>query len=131
MPWGTALADDILLVYFSHQEELKILHFFRENKKKTKEPFEFEKLTDILEDFKMVLVVRNDLKLGKGKIATQCRSQTPASKNKRCSRWLHGKLMLEIGMRQAYIYSSGLTQMCKIYLENLASMIGYNGISIL
>ncbi|XVF06889.1 hypothetical protein REPUB_Repub06bG0090100 [Reevesia pubescens] len=45
------------------------------NKKKTKEPFEIEKLADILEDFKMVLVVRNDLKMGKGKIAAQCRSR--------------------------------------------------------
>ncbi|OMO51109.1 Peptidyl-tRNA hydrolase, PTH2 [Corchorus olitorius] len=43
------------------------------NKKKNKEPFEIEKLADILEDFKMVLVVRNDLKMGKGKIAAQCR----------------------------------------------------------
>ncbi|KAE8726915.1 hypothetical protein F3Y22_tig00005939pilonHSYRG00028 [Hibiscus syriacus] len=41
--------------------------------KKIKEPLEIEKLADILEDFKMVLVVRNDLKMGKGKIAAQCR----------------------------------------------------------
>ncbi|EHA8592285.1 putative peptidyl-tRNA hydrolase 2, mitochondrial [Cocos nucifera] len=34
---------------------------------------EIENLADILEDFKMVLVVRNDLKMGKGKIAAQCR----------------------------------------------------------
>ncbi|XWS57374.1 hypothetical protein CRYUN_Cryun09bG0168900 [Craigia yunnanensis] len=47
----------------------------RANKKK-KEPFEFEKLADILEDFKMVLVVRNDLKMGKGKIAAQCSHAT-------------------------------------------------------
>ncbi|XWS42873.1 hypothetical protein CRYUN_Cryun16bG0051700 [Craigia yunnanensis] len=46
------------------------------NKKKTKEPFEIEKLADILEDFKMVLVVRNDLKMGKGKIAAQCSHAT-------------------------------------------------------
>ncbi|MBA0608588.1 hypothetical protein Godav_020786 [Gossypium davidsonii] len=41
--------------------------------KKIKEPLEIEKLADILEDFKMVLVVRNDLKMGKGKISAQCR----------------------------------------------------------
>ncbi|XP_042477369.1 peptidyl-tRNA hydrolase 2, mitochondrial-like [Macadamia integrifolia] len=35
-----------------------------------------EKLADILEDFKMVLVVRNDLKMGKGKIAAQCSHAT-------------------------------------------------------
>ncbi|XP_057506667.1 uncharacterized protein LOC130789903 [Actinidia eriantha] len=38
----------------------------------SKPPLEIEKLADILEDFKMVLVVRNDLKMGKGKIAAQC-----------------------------------------------------------
>ncbi|CAL5344271.1 unnamed protein product [Camellia sinensis] len=43
-------------------------------KNRSKEPLEIEKLADILEDFKMVLVVRNDLKMGKGKIAAQCRS---------------------------------------------------------
>ncbi|CAN1236552.1 Peptidyl-tRNA hydrolase 2, mitochondrial [Linum grandiflorum] len=41
--------------------------------KSKKEPLEIEKLALILEDFKMVLVVRNDLKMGKGKIAAQCR----------------------------------------------------------
>ncbi|XWS58741.1 hypothetical protein CRYUN_Cryun08bG0060200 [Craigia yunnanensis] len=46
------------------------------NKKKTNEPSEIEKLADILEDFKMVLVVRNDLKMGKGKIAAQCSHAT-------------------------------------------------------
>ncbi|XP_021283387.1 peptidyl-tRNA hydrolase 2, mitochondrial isoform X1 [Herrania umbratica] len=46
------------------------------NNKNTKEPFEIEKLADILEDFKMVLVVRNDLKMGKGKIAAQCSHAT-------------------------------------------------------
>ncbi|KAL4352455.1 hypothetical protein GQ457_06G014350 [Hibiscus cannabinus] len=40
--------------------------------KKIKEPLEIEKLACILEGFKMVLVVRNDLKMGKGKIAAQC-----------------------------------------------------------
>ncbi|XP_011007177.1 PREDICTED: peptidyl-tRNA hydrolase 2, mitochondrial-like isoform X2 [Populus euphratica] len=39
----------------------------------SKEPLETDKLADILDDFKMVLVVRNDLKMGKGKIAAQCR----------------------------------------------------------
>ncbi|KAB1223622.1 Peptidyl-tRNA hydrolase 2, mitochondrial [Morella rubra] len=43
---------------------------------KLKEPLEVEKLADILEDFKMVLVVRNDLKMGKGKIAAQCSHAT-------------------------------------------------------
>ncbi|KAJ0261077.1 Aminoacyl-tRNA hydrolase [Hirschfeldia incana] len=37
---------------------------------------EIEKLADILDDFKMVLVVRNDLKMGKGKIAAQCSHAT-------------------------------------------------------
>uniref|UniRef100_A0A7N0TBF7 peptidyl-tRNA hydrolase n=1 Tax=Kalanchoe fedtschenkoi TaxID=63787 RepID=A0A7N0TBF7_KALFE len=43
---------------------------------KSKMPLEIEKLADILEDFKMVLVVRNDLKMGKGKIAAQCSHAT-------------------------------------------------------
>ncbi|XP_025884355.1 uncharacterized protein [Solanum lycopersicum] len=42
-------------------------------RKGAKQPFEVERLAEILEDFKMVLVVRNDLKMGKGKIAAQCR----------------------------------------------------------
>ncbi|KAG8381668.1 hypothetical protein BUALT_Bualt06G0145400 [Buddleja alternifolia] len=41
-----------------------------------KQPLEVEKLAEILEDFKMVLVVRNDLKMGKGKIAAQCSHAT-------------------------------------------------------
>ncbi|KAK9271608.1 hypothetical protein L1049_001970 [Liquidambar formosana] len=45
-------------------------------KNKPKEPLDIEKLADILEDFKMVLVVRNDLKMGKGKIAAQCSHAT-------------------------------------------------------
>ncbi|KAL9344833.1 hypothetical protein Peur_062508 [Populus x canadensis] len=45
-------------------------------KNKSKEPFEIDKLADILDDFKMVLVVRNDLKMGKGKIAAQCSHAT-------------------------------------------------------
>lgn len=45
-------------------------------KNRSQEPLEIEKLADILEDFKMVLVVRNDLKMGKGKIAAQCSHAT-------------------------------------------------------
>ncbi|CAO2832318.1 unnamed protein product [Amaranthus hypochondriacus] len=45
-------------------------------KKNSQEALEIEKLADILEDFKMVLVVRNDLKMGKGKIAAQCSHAT-------------------------------------------------------
>lgn len=41
-----------------------------------KQALEIEKLADILDDFKMVLVVRNDLKMGKGKIAAQCSHAT-------------------------------------------------------
>ncbi|KAF7836565.1 peptidyl-tRNA hydrolase 2, mitochondrial-like [Senna tora] len=50
----------------------------KDNKKKKnlKEPLEIESLADILDDFKMVLVVRNDLKMGKGKIAAQCSHAT-------------------------------------------------------
>lgn len=47
------------------------------NKKgRGKPPLEIEKLAEIMEDFKMVLVVRNDLKMGKGKIAAQCSHAT-------------------------------------------------------
>ncbi|KAL2540362.1 Peptidyl-tRNA hydrolase II (PTH2) family protein [Abeliophyllum distichum] len=46
------------------------------SKNRGKQPLEIEKLADILEDFKMVLVVRNDLKMGKGKIAAQCSHAT-------------------------------------------------------
>ncbi|KAI4384691.1 hypothetical protein MLD38_002810 [Melastoma candidum] len=42
----------------------------------SKEPLEIEQLAHILSDFKMVLVVRNDLKMGKGKIAAQCSHAT-------------------------------------------------------
>ncbi|XP_030469103.1 uncharacterized protein LOC115687610 [Syzygium oleosum] len=45
-------------------------------KNKPKDPLEVENLAEILEDFKMVLVVRNDLKMGKGKIAAQCSHAT-------------------------------------------------------
>ncbi|KAL5698621.1 peptidyl-tRNA hydrolase [Ranunculus cassubicifolius] len=44
--------------------------------KNSKAQLEIEKLADIIEDFKMVLVVRNDLKMGKGKIAAQCSHAT-------------------------------------------------------
>eukprot|EP00246_Nothoceros_aenigmaticus_P017276 TRINITY_DN8342_c0_g1_i3.p1 TRINITY_DN8342_c0_g1~~TRINITY_DN8342_c0_g1_i3.p1 ORF type:complete len:170 (-),score=35.25 TRINITY_DN8342_c0_g1_i3:500-1009(-) len=40
------------------------------------EPHEVEDLADKYEEFKMVLVVRNDLKMGKGKIAAQCSHAT-------------------------------------------------------
>ncbi|KAM0857297.1 hypothetical protein ACQ4PT_048562 [Festuca glaucescens] len=42
----------------------------------SKAPLEIENLAKIIEDFKMVLVVRNDLKMGKGKIAAQCSHAT-------------------------------------------------------
>ncbi|XP_020578897.1 peptidyl-tRNA hydrolase 2, mitochondrial-like [Phalaenopsis equestris] len=47
-------------------------------KSKYKKPtlLEIESLAEILQDFKMVLVVRNDLKMGKGKIAAQCSHAT-------------------------------------------------------
>ncbi|XP_068303083.1 uncharacterized protein [Pyrus communis] len=48
----------------------------KKNKDKPKDPLEIENLADILQDFKMVLVVRNDLKMGKGKIAAQCSHAT-------------------------------------------------------
>ncbi|PON77537.1 Peptidyl-tRNA hydrolase, PTH [Parasponia andersonii] len=48
----------------------------KKKKDNPKEPFEIEKLADILDDFKMILVVRNDLKMGKGKIAAQCSHAT-------------------------------------------------------
>ncbi|XP_054811213.1 uncharacterized protein LOC129312578 [Prosopis cineraria] len=48
----------------------------KKKKKNPKEPLEIEHLADLLDDFKMVLVVRNDLKMGKGKIAAQCSHAT-------------------------------------------------------
>ncbi|XP_015878517.3 uncharacterized protein LOC107414835 [Ziziphus jujuba] len=48
----------------------------RNNKDRPKDPLEIEKLADLFDDFKMVLVVRNDLKMGKGKIAAQCSHAT-------------------------------------------------------
>lgn len=49
---------------------------YRKNNNRLKPAIDIEKLADILEDFKMVLVVRNDLKMGKGKIAAQCSHAT-------------------------------------------------------
>lgn len=40
------------------------------------EILEIEKIAEVMDDFKMVLVVRNDLKMGKGKIAAQCSHAT-------------------------------------------------------
>ncbi|GAB2211343.1 hypothetical protein Droror1_Dr00024651 [Drosera rotundifolia] len=56
------------------------------NSKKDGTPLtlEVERLADILEDFKMVLVVRNDLKMGKGKIAAQCSHATLGLYKKTC-----------------------------------------------
>ncbi|PKA49552.1 peptidyl-tRNA hydrolase, PTH2 family [Apostasia shenzhenica] len=48
----------------------------RNSKRKKPSLLEIESLAEILEDFKMVLVVRNDLKMGKGKIAAQCSHAT-------------------------------------------------------
>ncbi|KAE9620275.1 hypothetical protein Lal_00019847 [Lupinus albus] len=45
-------------------------------KSKLKDPLPIEQLAQILDDFKMILVVRNDLKMGKGKIAAQCSHAT-------------------------------------------------------
>lgn len=41
-----------------------------------KDRHEVDRMADIMDDFKMVLVVRNDLKMGKGKIAAQCSHAT-------------------------------------------------------
>ncbi|KAL3653800.1 hypothetical protein CASFOL_003481 [Castilleja foliolosa] len=48
----------------------------RKKNNREKPTLEVEKLADIIDDFKMVLVVRNDLKMGKGKIAAQCSHAT-------------------------------------------------------
>ncbi|KAG4979362.1 hypothetical protein JHK84_032941 [Glycine max] len=50
----------------------------RNTKSKLEDPLEIEQLAEILDDFKMILVVRNDLKMGKGKIAAQCRWEMSA-----------------------------------------------------
>ncbi|XP_011075787.1 peptidyl-tRNA hydrolase 2, mitochondrial isoform X1 [Sesamum indicum] len=51
-------------------------HDASKKKNRGKQPLEVDKLADIIHDFKMVLVVRNDLKMGKGKIAAQCSHAT-------------------------------------------------------
>lgn len=63
-----------LFVSARASKENAVVHGNKKNK--AKESLEIEKLADILEDFKMVLVVRNDLKMGKGKIAAQCSHAT-------------------------------------------------------
>lgn len=45
-------------------------------RRRKKEPLEVDRMAEHHEDFKMVLVVRNDLKMGKGKIAAQCSHAT-------------------------------------------------------
>ncbi|KAL3837959.1 hypothetical protein ACJIZ3_022550 [Penstemon smallii] len=61
-------------------KEIETVDDEQKQKKKSnsrgKSPLEVEKLAEIFEDFKMVLVVRNDLKMGKGKIAAQCSHAT-------------------------------------------------------
>eukprot|EP00250_Pteridium_aquilinum_P032956 c4999_g1_i1 orf=465-998(-) len=41
-----------------------------------KDRHEVDRMAEVMDDFKMVLVVRNDLKMGKGKIAAQCSHAT-------------------------------------------------------
>ncbi|KAJ1700271.1 hypothetical protein LUZ63_000050 [Rhynchospora breviuscula] len=74
-----------LLFFWSHKSEEEEGRGLVKNqkKKKMKKPLqlqlqlhEIENLAEIIEDFKMVLVVRNDLKMGKGKIAAQCSHAT-------------------------------------------------------
>ncbi|KAJ4813809.1 Peptidyl-tRNA hydrolase [Rhynchospora pubera] len=68
-----------LLFFWSHKSEEEGGSIKNQKKKKTKKPLqlhEIENLAEIIEDFKMVLVVRNDLKMGKGKIAAQCSHAT-------------------------------------------------------
>ncbi|XP_031485261.1 uncharacterized protein LOC116254202 isoform X1 [Nymphaea colorata] len=48
----------------------------RESRRNKVQPHEIERLASLFEDFKMVLVVRNDLKMGKGKIGAQCSHAT-------------------------------------------------------
>ncbi|KAG0492391.1 hypothetical protein HPP92_005789 [Vanilla planifolia] len=48
----------------------------RKSKHSKPAALEIESLAEIFEDFKMVLVVRNELKMGKGKIAAQCSHAT-------------------------------------------------------
>ncbi|KAK6155418.1 hypothetical protein DH2020_009666 [Rehmannia glutinosa] len=58
---------------FRLSKDVEITDDRRKKNTRSKQPLEVEKLAEIIEDFKMVLVVRNDLKMGKGKIAAQCR----------------------------------------------------------
>ncbi|XP_078151109.1 uncharacterized protein LOC144546445 [Carex rostrata] len=70
------------LLFWSHKSatEKKVdgeRDLLKSKKEKNKKPLlEIENLAEIIEDFKMVLVVRNDLKMGKGKIAAQCSHAT-------------------------------------------------------
>ncbi|KAK6936539.1 Peptidyl-tRNA hydrolase, PTH2 [Dillenia turbinata] len=63
-------------VFISSPSTKDLKNAVDEKKSQTQKSVEIEKLADILEDFKMVLVVRNDLKMGKGKIAAQCSHAT-------------------------------------------------------
>ncbi|KAL3653801.1 hypothetical protein CASFOL_003482 [Castilleja foliolosa] len=47
-----------------------------DKRKKNNRALEIEELADTFDDFKMVLVVRNDLKMGEGRIAAQCSNAT-------------------------------------------------------
>ncbi|KAH9547309.1 hypothetical protein CY35_11G027900 [Sphagnum magellanicum] len=51
-----------------------------------KEPLYIDRLAELHSDFKMVLVVRNDLKMGKGKLASQCSHATVGLYKKICNR---------------------------------------------
>ncbi|KAH9784080.1 Aminoacyl-tRNA hydrolase [Citrus sinensis] len=74
LAFGYCIGKGCPACFFVSVRRAKNAAVANENKKnKAKEPLEIEKLADILDDFKMVLVVRNDLKMGKGKIAAQCR----------------------------------------------------------
>ncbi|CAM6036088.1 unnamed protein product [Sphagnum compactum] len=51
-----------------------------------KEPLYIDRLAELHSDFKMVLIVRNDLKMGKGKLASQCSHATVGLYKKICNR---------------------------------------------
>lgn len=77
LAFGYCIGKGCPACFFVSVRRAKNAAVANENKKnKAKEPLEIEKLADILDDFKMVLVVRNDLKMGKGKIAAQCSHAT-------------------------------------------------------
>ncbi|KAG6491749.1 hypothetical protein ZIOFF_046687 [Zingiber officinale] len=64
------------------------------NRVTVKKPtLEIENLAEIIEDFKMVLVVRNDLKMGKGKIAAQCRQSLTYLLSSHATLGLYKKLL--------------------------------------